>query len=153
MGIELDVLVGHPEHDLLFVATQVARAAGLKNPSSRVTQFRIVQQGRLQGLHQWRGVEQAYRSTIDPKGTIPGHPGSSVVQANSWVANETWVYKMLLAGHAPASEPFRKWVTEEVLPSIRKTGSYDIGVSNTPETQQLGMDYGVLRALIENMAI
>lgn len=30
MGIELDVLVGHPEHDLLFVVSQVARAAGLK---------------------------------------------------------------------------------------------------------------------------
>lgn len=28
MGIELDVLVGHPEHDLLFVAVQAARAAG-----------------------------------------------------------------------------------------------------------------------------
>ncbi|VFB19367.1 Uncharacterised protein [Pseudomonas fragi] len=28
MGVELDVIVGHPEHDLLFVATQVARAAG-----------------------------------------------------------------------------------------------------------------------------
>lgn len=36
MGIELDVLVGHPEHEFLFVATQVARAAGLKNPKSSV---------------------------------------------------------------------------------------------------------------------
>lgn len=36
MGIELDVLVGHPEHELLFVATQVARAAGLKDPSNAV---------------------------------------------------------------------------------------------------------------------
>ncbi|WP_457253103.1 hypothetical protein [Pseudomonas juntendi] len=39
MGIELDVLVGHPEHELLFVATQVARAAGLKNPSTAVGNF------------------------------------------------------------------------------------------------------------------
>ena len=67
--------------------------------------------------------------------------------------SEPEVYKMLLRGHAPASEPFRKWVTEEVLPSIRKTGSYDIGASTTPEAQQLSMDYGGLRALIENMAI
>lgn len=76
-----------------------------------------------------------------------------MVQANSWLAAESWVYKMLLAGRAPASEPFRKWVTEEVLPSIRKTGSYDIGASKTSEAQQLSMDYGDLRALIENMAI
>ena len=151
-GFNCILLIGHPEHDLLFIATQVARVAGLKNPSSRVTQYRIASNG-APGLHQWRGVEQAYRQTIDPRGHIPGAPGSAVVQANSWLATESWVYKMLLAGRAPASEPFRKWVTEEVLPSIRKTGSYDIGTSKTPEAQQLSMDYGDLRALIENMAI
>ncbi|OEC34870.1 hypothetical protein A7D25_12265 [Pseudomonas sp. 21C1] len=36
MGIELDVLVGHPEHDLIFVATQVATASGLANPRQSV---------------------------------------------------------------------------------------------------------------------
>ena len=42
MDIELDVLVGHPEHDLLFVATQVARAAGLKQPANSASAFRRV---------------------------------------------------------------------------------------------------------------
>lgn len=42
MGIELDVLVGHPEHDLLFVATQVARAAGLKQPANSASAYRRV---------------------------------------------------------------------------------------------------------------
>ncbi|MNJ21074.1 hypothetical protein D3C77_154190 [compost metagenome] len=32
MGIQLDVLVGLPEHELLFVGSQVAKAAGLKSP-------------------------------------------------------------------------------------------------------------------------
>lgn len=36
LGIELDILLGHPEHDILFIATQVARAAGLKNPNNSV---------------------------------------------------------------------------------------------------------------------
>lgn len=31
---KLDVLVGHPEHDLLFVATKMARGAALKKPAS-----------------------------------------------------------------------------------------------------------------------
>jgi prophage antirepressor-like protein len=39
---------------------------------------------------------------------------------------------MLLRGHATASEPFRKWVTEEVLPTIRKTGNYDAEQSTNP---------------------
>ncbi|VVQ16128.1 hypothetical protein PS928_04342 [Pseudomonas fluorescens] len=30
------------------------------------------------------------------------------------------------------SEPFRKWVAEEVLPSIRKTGSYNAEESTNP---------------------
>ncbi|VVP97586.1 Bro-N domain-containing protein [Pseudomonas fluorescens] len=131
MGIELDVLVGHPEHDLLFVATQVARAAGLKNPSQSVTQFKNGHTG-LKGLHQWRGITTAYIKYVDPKNPIPGTPGSNVLQVNSWVADEAWVYKMLLKGHAPASEPFRKWVTEEVLPTIRKTGKYDAEQSTNP---------------------
>ena len=49
MGIELDVLVGHPEHDLLFVATQVARAAGLKDPGSSIrTSKRRLPDGSIQ---------------------------------------------------------------------------------------------------------
>ena len=45
---------------------------------------------------------------------------------------EHHVYQMLLWGKAPQSEPFRKWVTEEVLPTIRKTGSYNAEESTNP---------------------
>ena len=41
MGIELDVLVGHLEHELLFMAFQVAEATGLKNAKSSVSNIRI----------------------------------------------------------------------------------------------------------------
>ena len=50
MGIELDVIVGHPEHDLLFVATQVARAAGLKNPAGNASDFAKVMRKQNQGI-------------------------------------------------------------------------------------------------------
>lgn len=42
---------------------------------------------------------------------------------------------MLLRGNAPQSEPFRKWVTEEVLPTIRKMGFYDAAKSDHPVAQ------------------
>lgn len=48
----------------------------------------------------------------------------------TWLIDEPNTYKVLLRGHSPQSEPFRKWVTEEVLPTIRKTGKYDIAKSN-----------------------
>ena len=34
MGIELGVLTSHPEYELLFVATEEARASGFKNPAN-----------------------------------------------------------------------------------------------------------------------
>ncbi|MNJ71902.1 hypothetical protein D3C77_684980 [compost metagenome] len=39
---------------------------------------------------------------------------------------------MLLRSRAPQTEPFRKWVTEEVLPTIRKTGQYSAAESDNP---------------------
>lgn len=62
---------------------------------------------------------------------------------------EAQAYQMLLRGHAPTFEPFRRWVTGLVLPSVLKSGSYDIGASKTPEAIQPSMDYGDLRALID----
>lgn len=39
MGIELDVLVGHPEHELMFLATQTIATAGLKNAKQLVQKY------------------------------------------------------------------------------------------------------------------
>lgn len=70
---------------------------------------------------------------------------------HSWLISETAAYYMLLRGHAPQSEPFRKWVTEEVLPSIRKTGQYDIAKSTTPEATQFAEEFSQMRGMIENL--
>lgn len=40
MVIELDALVGHPKHELLFSTPQVVRTAGLKAPSVSVSKMR-----------------------------------------------------------------------------------------------------------------
>lgn len=125
MGIELDVLVGHPEHDLLFVATQVARSAGLKDPSNAVSVFRTNNAG-VTGAFQWRGV---LASALDP---IQDHPTSRVLQANSWLASEGWVYRMLMRGDSKAAESFRSWIADEVVPTIRKTGQYNAAESSDP---------------------
>lgn len=39
--------------------------------------------------------------------------------------NESGLYHALLKSRKPEAKPFRKWVTAEVLPSIRKQGRYD----------------------------
>lgn len=40
------------------------------------------------------------------------------------VINESGLYNVILRSDKPEAKPFRKWVTSEVLPSIRKTGEY-----------------------------
>ena len=43
------------------------------------------------------------------------------------VINESGLYNVILRSDKPEARPFRKWVTGEVLPSIRKTGGYISG--------------------------
>lgn len=126
MGIELDVLVGHPEHELLFVANQVARAAGLKNPSGSITYFTTTK--HCTALLRMGEIA----SNKNLVGCIPASPNGCSFVSRTVLMDEASVYQMLLRGHLPASEPFRKWVTEEVLPTIRKTGKYNAEESSNP---------------------
>lgn len=42
----------------------------------------------------------------------------------SWIINESGLYSVILRSDKPNAKPFRKWVTSEVLPTIRTTGQY-----------------------------
>lgn len=50
-------------------------------------------------------------------------------QGESWIINESGLYNVILRSDKPEAVPFRRWVTHEVLPSIRRHGTY-----MTPET-------------------
>lgn len=53
---------------------------------------------------------------------------------NMNIINESGLYNVILRSDKPEAKPFRKWVTSEVLPSIRRTGGYIAGQENlTPE--------------------
>ncbi|WJM52458.1 BRO family protein [Pseudomonas asiatica] len=122
MGIELDVLAGHPEHDLLFVATQVARAAGLKHPAESIRNAR-------QGFGAGHPLSTLIQENCI---SLPTDIHGRRLRSNTVIFTESELYAMLLRGHAPQSEPFRRWVTEEVLPTIRKTGQYNAAESSDP---------------------
>ncbi len=57
----------------------------------------------------------------------------------TWIVNESGLYSVILRSDKPEAKPFRKWVTSEVLPSIRKTGGYAGSQfsSLSPQTQAL----------------
>lgn len=50
-------------------------------------------------------------------------------QGETNIINESGLYNVILRSDKPEAKPFRKWVTSEVLPAIRKHGAY-----MTPET-------------------
>lgn len=55
-------------------------------------------------------------------------------QQETTVINESGLYNVILRSDKPEAKPFRKWVTSEVLPSIRKSGGYIAGQDQlTPE--------------------
>lgn len=49
-------------------------------------------------------------------------------QGETNAVNESGLYSLILGSRKPEAKPFKKWVTSEVLPAIRKTGGY---ASNT----------------------
>ena len=42
------------------------------------------------------------------------------------IINESGLYSLILSSKLPKAKEFKRWVTSEVLPSIRKTGSYTV---------------------------
>lgn len=64
-----------------------------------------------------RHVDDEDKNTVViPDGTS-GNPYKTVI-------NESGLYSLILSSKLPASKAFKRWVTSEVLPSIRKHGAY-----------------------------
>nr|DAR44465.1 MAG TPA: repressor domain protein [Caudoviricetes sp.] len=52
------------------------------------------------------------------------------------IINESGVYSLIFASKLPDAKEFKRWVTSEILPSIRTTGSYSTGVQIDTAKQQ-----------------
>lgn len=50
--------------------------------------------------------------------------------------NESGLYSLILSSKLPTAKEFKRWVTSEVLPSIRKTGTYTKPTAQNPEIAQ-----------------
>ena len=56
---------------------------------------------------------------------------------NANFVNEDGLYDVILDSRKPAAKKFRKWITSEVLPTLRKTGEYKIVDAPTPKQTPL----------------
>lgn len=65
---------------------------------------------------------------IDDKNTVV-NPDGNRGNPNMTIINESGLYSLVLSSKLPTAKKFKRWVTSEVIPSIRKHGAY-----MTPET-------------------
>ena len=59
----------------------------------------------------------------EDKNSVAFHDGTSG-NPNQTIINESGVYSLIFSSKLPGAKKFKRWVTSEVLPSIRKTGGY-----------------------------
>ena len=96
-----------------FVGTDVAKALGYNNPRDAVSRH--------------------------CKGVVKHDtPTSSGVQLMSYI-NEGDLYRLTMKSKLPSAEKFEAWVMDEVLPTIRKTGSYQKPMTIAEQIQLLAL--------------
>lgn len=57
-------------------------------------------------------------------------------QRGTWLINESGLYSLILSSKLPTAKKFKRWVTSEVLPAIRKTGEYKTQTATQQDESQ-----------------
>ncbi|WP_291590394.1 phage antirepressor [Bacteroides sp.] len=97
----------------MFVGVDVATVLGYKNPQEAIRDHVDEEDRGYCKLSDIQGVSE----------TLPPH----MKAANLLTINESGVYSLIMRSNLPTAKQFKRWVTSEVLPSIRKHGAYMTG--------------------------
>ena len=92
------------------------------------------------------------RLDTDEKADVILNDGSQNRKMN--IVNEYGLYNVVLSSRKPEAKEFKRWITHEVLPAIRKTGSYSMAIPQTlPEALRAYADeveqHNRTKALVE----
>lgn len=63
------------------------------------------------------GLDPDEKNTVTISDGIPGNPNKTII-------SEPGLYKLIMRSRKPEAKDFQRWITHEVLPSIRKHGIY-----------------------------
>ena len=79
-------------------------------------------------------TNKAIAMHVDEEDKLNDKTSSSLGQRGGWLINESGLYSLILSSKLPKAKEFKRWVTSEVLPSIRKHGAYAVDeLINDPE--------------------
>ena len=70
-------------------------------------------------------------------------------EQHTTVINESGLYSLILSSKLPTAKQFKRWVTSEVLPSIRNTGGYIAGQENLSDSELMAKALLVAQRTIE----
>lgn len=98
-----------------FVGYDVAKALGYVKPRNAIS------------VH----VDDEDKNSALIQGAIQGGTQGN---PNMTIINESGLYSLILSSKLPAAKRFKRWVTSEVLPSIRRTGGYGTAATQAAET-------------------
>lgn len=106
-----DIRTVEQDGGIWFVGKDVAEALGYSNPSNAVISH-VDDEDKLRTQIKYAGQNREVS-----------------------IINESGLYSLVLSSKLPKAKAFKRWITSEVIPSIRKTGSYN-KPSKQPTTQQ-----------------
>ncbi len=109
-------------NQIMFVGKDVAAALGYAKPQNAL----------------------AIHVDSDDKTTAPIQGSGSNYKTKVIIINESGLYSLILSSKLPQAKAFKRWVTSEVLPQIRKTGGYI--PTKDSEGRQLSVDEILERA-------
>lgn len=108
--------------EILFIAKDVALCLGYERPSDAVSQH----------------CKKAKSLKSLGYGDLPiPYLMSEFGTTNITVIHESDVYRLVMRSKLESAENFQDWVVEEVIPSIRKTGGYQLNGLNLRDNAQL----------------
>lgn len=81
-------------------------------------------------------ADNAIRNHVDEEDKLMHQISASGQNRSMTVINESGLYSLVLSSKLPTAKQFKRWITNEVLPSIRKSGGYIVG-QNTLTPEQL----------------
>ena len=72
----------------------------------------------------YEASRNAITKHVDDEDKLTHQISASGQNRNMTVINESGLYSLIMSSKLPQAKAFKRWVTSEVLPAIRKTGSY-----------------------------
>lgn len=112
-----------------FVGKDVATALGYSKPTDAV---------RKRVFEEDRGISKMET----PSGT-----------QQMTIINESGLYSLILSSKLESAKRFKHWVTSEVLPALRKTGSYTISQGQNGQSKPMSREYLLATAFLESQKV